>query len=108
MRAARAAHYWEVKGKARLDRIVQKLNDPNYDAQKDLNLPPNAFMEPNNPNAVFPQFSKPDIIDFRSNRIAEGSRTVVGTFRKNKKKSKYETIIKTRAELDEEEGLAEL
>ena len=106
MRAARAAHYWEVKGKARLERITSRLNDPNYDAQKDLCLPPNAFMEPNNPNAVFPQFSKPDIIDFRSNRIADGSRTVVGTFRKNKKPSKYATIVKTREELDEEEKLA--
>ena len=93
MRAARGAHYWEVKGKARLERITSKLNDPNYDAKKDLSLPPNAFLEPDNPNAIFPQFDKPDIIDFRSNRIAGGGRTVVGTFRKhlseNTKKSKY-------------------
>ena len=44
MRAARASHYWEVKGKARLERLTSKLNDPNYDSKKDLSLPPNAFL----------------------------------------------------------------
>ena len=108
MRTARANHYWEVKGKARLDRIASKLNDPNYDAKADLCMAPNAYLEPNNPKAVFPQWDRPDILDFRSNRIADGGRTVVGTFRKhlsaNAKKSKYETIIKTREDLDAEEA----
>ena len=97
MRAARAAHYWEVKGKHQLNRICAKLNDPNYDATKDLSLPPNAYLEPNNPNAVFPQWDRPDILDFRSNKISGGGLTVVGTFRKhlskNTKKSKLMTSL---------------
>ena len=95
MRAARGKHLWEVKGKQQLERVVSKLNDPNYDSKKDLCLPPNAFVDPNNPEAVFPQHAKPDLIDFRSNNIADGSKTVVGAFRMNKRKSKYATIVKT-------------
>ena len=108
MRSAKAAHLWEVRGKHVLNRITAKLNDPNYDATKDLCLPPNAYLEPDNPNAVFPQWDRPDILDFRSNRIAGGGLTVVGTFRKhlskNSKKSKYPTIVKSREELDAEEA----
>ena len=109
IRAARANHYWEVKGKARLNKIVEKLNDPNHDP-KDHSIPLNAFMHPNNPNAVFPQWARPDIIDFRSNKIEGGNQAVKGTFRKhlskNAKKSKYAAIIKTREELDAEEAAA--
>ena len=76
------------------------MNDPNYDIQKDLCLPPNAFVDPNNPAAVFPQHAKPDIIDFRSNKIAEGSSTVVGAFRHGKRKSKFATIVKLPEELE--------
>ena len=87
-----------------MNRIASRLNDPNYDATKDLSLPPNAYLEPNNPTAVFPQWDRPDILDFRSNKIAGGGLTVVGTFRKhlsaNSKKSKYQTVVINRDELD--------
>ena len=95
LRTAKANHLWEVRGKAQLARITAKLNDPNYDATKDLCLPPNAYMEPDNPNAVFPQWDRPDILDFRSNKIAGGGSTVVGTFRKvnnpKRKQTKWAT-----------------
>ena len=107
MRAARGKHLWEVRGKQQLERIVSKLNDPNYDHKKDLCLPPNAFVDPSNPEAVFPQHSKPDIIDFRSNNIAEGAGTVVGAFRQNRRKSKYATIVKLPEQLEAEEREAQ-
>ena len=110
MRTAKANHIWEVRGKAQLNRITARLNDPNYDATKDLCLPPNAYLEPNNPNAVFPQWDRPDILDFRSNKIAGGGLTVVGTFRKhlskNSKKTKWFTEVKSREECDAEEAAA--
>ena len=110
LRTAKANHLWEVRGKAQLNRITARLNDPNYDATKDLCLPPNAYMEPDNPNAVFPQWDRPDILDFRSNKIAGGGLTVVGTFRKvnnpKRKQSKYNAVVKSREELDAEEAAA--
>ena len=65
-------------------------------------LPPNAYLEPNNPLAVFPQVKKPDIIDFRCHKIANGAYAAKNTFRKmlskNAKKSKYEAVIVTAEE----------
>jgi hypothetical protein len=63
----------------------------------------NAFVEPNNPEAVFPQIAKPNIMDFRSHRMALGGFTAVNNFRKihseNAKKSKYESVVKTSEQL---------
>lgn len=71
----------------------------------------NAFVEPNNPNAVFPQIAKPNIMDFRSHKMALGGTTAMHNFRKIhsalSKKSKYPTIVKTTADL-EREALEEL
>ena len=53
LRSAKAAHFYEVKGKALLNRLNAKLCDPNYKNQ-DIILPTNAFLEPDNPLAVFP------------------------------------------------------
>jgi hypothetical protein len=73
----------------------------------DHSLPPNAFLHPNNPFAVFPQTSKPDIMDFRINKMKHGGLVAIGAFRKNvsknAKQSKYATIIKTTAMLKQEE-----
>ena len=75
--------------------------------KKDKALPPNAFLEPNNPLAVFPQTPKPEILDFRVHKMKYGGRTAVNTFRKvnseNAKKSKYATIVRTAAQIEAEE-----
>jgi hypothetical protein len=67
----------------------------------------NAFVEPSNPSAIFPQIAKPNIMDFRSHKMAKGGWTGVNNFRKiyseNSKKSKYASIVKTKEELELEE-----
>ena len=69
-------------------------------------VPVNAFVEPNNPAAIFPQIAKPNIMDFRSHRMALGGFTAMNNFRKirseNAKKSKYESIVKTKEDLERE------
>ena len=49
--------------------MSNRLHDPTRDVLEDC-LPPNAYVEPNNPKAVFPQHSKPHILDFRSHKMA--------------------------------------
>ena len=75
------------------------MHDPTYDFAKDGSLPANAFIEPHNPNAVFPQHAKPHILDFRSEKMAASGFASIGNFRKHltsrSTKSKYETIVKT-------------
>lgn len=68
-------------------------------------LKPNAFLEPTNSDAVFPQRKKENNIDFRSSAIAGSGLCVRHTSRTNipgstKKGSKFETIVMTRAELE--------
>ena len=85
-----------------LRQIVKKINILYSIDQKKAN----AFVEPNNPNAVFPQIAKPDIMDFRSHKIINGGLAAINTFRKlhndKCKKSKYVNIVKTAEELEEE------
>ena len=77
---------------------------------QEYNLPPNAFLEPDNPLAVFPQIKKPEIIDMRSHKIAGGAQAAIGVFRKhlskNYKPSKYDAVIETAAMLEEKEAQA--
>ena len=54
VRTVRRDHYWEIEGKQKLQTVSNKLHDPTYDFKQDGALPPNAFVEPNNPAAVFP------------------------------------------------------
>ena len=54
LRTARAAHYWELRGKAANERTNARLNDPTYTTAGEHAPPVNAFLEPNNPMAVFP------------------------------------------------------
>ena len=106
IRTVRRQHLYETEGKQKLQEISNKLHDPTYDMKQDYELPPNAFVEPNNPNAVFPQHAKPHIIDFRSHKMAASGFTSIGNFRKmfsdRAKKSKYEPVIKTAADLERE------
>lgn len=108
LRSARGQHHWETRGKAALDRLSAKLNDPSYSMKLDHSLPPNAYLEPDNPMAVFPQTPKPDILDYRVHKMKYGGRTAVNTFRKvnsaNAKVSKYTAIVKTKAMLEAEEA----
>lgn len=59
----------------------------------------NAFVEPNNPDAQFPQIAKPDIMDFRSHKMAKGGYAATNVFRKHlsetAQKSKYVGVVKT-------------
>ena len=54
LRSAKSAHHYVVKGKAALERINTRLNDPNYTMNSEYALPVNAYLEPDNPLAVFP------------------------------------------------------
>ena len=69
--------------------------------QGEYTLPANAFLEPENPLAVFPQVKKPEIIDFRCHKISGGAQAAKNTFRKHLSKgykpSKYATIVETTA-----------
>ena len=111
MRTAKAAHLYKIQGKAALERLNARMNDPNYQMASEYTMPPNAFLEPNNPLAVFPQVKRPSIVDLRSHKIEGGGLTVVGTFRKhlskNSKKSKYETIVRTAEQIEREEAEAQ-
>ena len=102
-RTARRQHYWEVEGKGLLEETSRRLQDPTW-VPKPLSA--NAYVEPGNPTAVFPQHSKPHIIDFRDHKMALAGYTSRGVSRKHlsdrTKKSKYQTVIKTAADLAEE------
>lgn len=83
LRSAKAAHHYQVYGKAQLERISQRLNDPNYQMAAEYSLPANAYLEPDNPLAVFPQVKKPQILDFRCHKMAGGGQAAIGVFRKH-------------------------
>ncbi|CDW87144.1 UNKNOWN [Stylonychia lemnae] len=104
LRTARREHFQEIQGKSDQQKIVQRLNNPYYDLRSDFSVKANAFVEPNNPQAVFPQIAKPNIMDFRSHKMAKGGWTGVNNFRKihseNAIKSKYESVVKTNEDLE--------
>ena len=106
IRTVRREHYWEVEGKAKLENISKKLQDPLYDFRQDVELPANAFLEPNNPSAVFPQNKKPHIIDFRDHKMAGSGFASKGNFRKKMStrtiKAKYESYGMSIEEIEEE------
>ena len=69
---------------------------------------PNAFDQPNNPEAVFPQRVKENNIDFRMSAIVGGGYSARFTNRRDlpgskAKHSKYESIVKTNEDLAIEE-----
>merc|ERR1711865_601874 len=80
------------------------MGDPAY---KPAPIPPNAFVDSSNPNAVFPQHSKPHIIDFRAHKMAMSGLASRHVFRKhfakNSIKSKYQTIVKDEFDVAKEE-----
>lgn len=112
LRTVRRQHYWEIEGKQKLEDLSNKLQDPTYDFTKDGSLAPNAFLEPHNPNAIFPQHAKPHILDFRSHKIAGSGFTSVGNFRKmmsaTAKRSKYDSVVRTASEIERDELEAEM
>ena len=112
IRQVRRAHYYEVEGKHKEQEISNKLNDPTYDFKKDGSLPPNAFVDPENPNAVFPQHARPKIIDFRSHKMAGSGFSSRGAYSEmltsNSIKSKYATIVQTPEEVEAERVQKEL
>ena len=77
-------------------------------------LKPNAFLEPDNPGAVFPQRKPENNIDFRSHAIDNSGLCGRHTNRSDipgnrKKKPKYGTVsVKTKDELVQEEEEQEL
>ena len=72
--------------------------------ENEFALPPNAFLEPNNPCAVFPQVKRPEILDFRSHKIEGGGLVANGVLRRhlssNAKKSKYEAVVRTAEQIE--------
>ena len=104
VRTARREHHWETKGKFIADKINARLMSDNYDMKMDKVKPPNAFVNPDDPNAVFPQHKKPDIQDYRLHKIENGGYAGVGVFRKHRSatstKSKYATIIRSIQEIE--------
>ena len=67
-------------------------------------LPKNAFLHPNDPSAIFPQYAKPDLLDFRSHKMIGGGLTSANNFRKmysaNAKKSKYTPVVRLPEEIE--------
>ena len=108
----RRQHYWEIEGKQKLEDLSAKLQDPTYDFRQDGSLKSNAFLEPSNPNAIFPQHAKPHILDFRSHKMAGSGFTSIGNFRKmmsaTAKKSKYDSVVRTPSEIERDELQAEM
>jgi len=84
--------------------------DPTYDMRREYAPPKNAFLEPGNPNAVFPQTAKPVIMDFRMHKMENGGLAAVNVFRKhlsaNSKKSRWATVSLTAEEVAIRDGLA--
>jgi hypothetical protein len=108
LRVTRAAHLYEVRGKFREEEMSRRQYAPNnYDYLAAHHMPPNAFVEPNNPLAVFPQILKPDkhLVDFRSQKMIGGGITGRNNARKmyssNAKKSKYTSVCVGPEELAE-------
>jgi hypothetical protein len=103
LRKCRGEHLYATEGKARLTRISQRLNDPTYNMKSEYAPVKNAFLEPNHPDAAFPQKQKAVIRDFRTHKMENGGLTAVNVFRKadteNSKKSKYVSKVVTAAEL---------
>ncbi len=54
LRNCRAEHYYQTVGQYKLNAISARLQDPTYDLKREYALPKNAYLHPNNPNAVFP------------------------------------------------------
>jgi hypothetical protein len=75
-------------------------------------LKKNAFLEPSNPSAVFPQNKKPHIIDFRDSKMAGAGFASIGNFRKKMSDrsipNKYPTTSKTAEEVEAEKMQAEI
>lgn len=70
-------------GSDKLQRLSDKLqNNPGYHTPQDIPKK-NAFLYPNDPTAVFPQFEKPTLIDFRNSTIEFAGYEFSGTSRKN-------------------------
>jgi hypothetical protein len=111
LRTVRREHHWDTRGKDDLLKIASRLHNPFYDLRGEFAPRVNAFVEPSNPDAVFPQIAKPDILDFRSHKMAKGGYAATNTFRKHLSekttKSKYTSVVKTREELDKEEADAQ-
>ena len=103
LRQCRGEHYYQTVGKQKLVRISARLNDPTFDMKKDFGVPTNAFLDPKNMAAVFPQIKKATIMDFRSHKMENGGLTATNVFRKHYTpgsiKSKYVARVVTAEEL---------
>jgi len=110
LRTVRREHHWDTRGKFELQAIAARLHNPQYDLRSDFQRKVNAFVEPNNPDAHFPQIAKPDIHDFRSHKMINGGLAAIGVFRKHRSanaiQSKYPTIVRTAEEIEAEENEA--
>ena len=111
LRTVRREHHWETRGKFEMQAIASRLHNPQYDLKSDFQRKPNAFVEPGNPEAIFPQIAKPDIHDFRSHKMINGGLAAIGVFRKHRSanaiQTKYPTIVRTAEEIEADELAAD-
>ena len=73
-------------------------------------MKPNAFLEPDNPDSVFPQRKPENNIDFRSHAMEGASSAIRFTSRteipgSTKKGAKYKTTVRTTEEIERDELL---
>lgn len=109
LRTVRRAHYTETRGQFDQQKLSNKLLNPFYDFKADYERPPNAFVHPEDPAAIFPKVGHPEIMDFRSHKMGnKGGLACVNTFRKihseNAKKSKYIHTVRTTEMIEKEEA----
>ncbi|CAI2379403.1 unnamed protein product [Moneuplotes crassus] len=108
LRGVRRAHFMKVQGMKDLQRLNDKLTDKDHSIMKDCALKPNAFLEPDNPDSVFPQRKPENNIDFRSSAMSGGGTAIRFTTRteipgSTKKGSKYKTKVRTIEQIENDE-----
>lgn len=110
LRTVRREHHQETRGKQDMLRIAARLHNPFYDLKTEFAPRVNAFVEPTNPDAIFPQIAKPDILDFRSHKMAKGGYAATNVFRKHLSeksiKSKYTSVVRTAEEIEAQQAEA--
>ena len=102
LRASKRALAEELLVKPKLERLHQKIMLSRSGFEYRPAPKQNAFLEPDNPNAVFPQTIPTQPLDFRSNKNPYSGTEM----RRNQRKSKSKNVIsvKTAGDLGNEAG----
>ena len=107
LRTSRRKQLMNLEGNQALKQMNARISSSNYDFVKEYARADNAYLHPNNVDAVFPQMKVYKGCDMRSSSINEGGTTVRFNSRKmdslTARKNKFPTIVKTTEDLDREE-----